>query len=118
MGTCRQKEREKIANILQDQFISSFSDPNNVKKEIPRIENSNTLLSDIDFDHKDIIKAIDERFNASSSCPAFSIPATVLKHCKVSLSKPLLLMWKKSFATGTVPAYYKKQLITPIYKKR
>ena len=85
-------------------------------KKIPAPENCDVSLTDIDFDCEDMVAAIDE-INGSSSCPDFSIPAPVLKHCKQVLSKPLCLMWKESFSTGVVPAYFKKQLITPVFKK-
>ena len=111
-----QTDRKIVADILQDQFTSSFSDPNYLHKKIPAPQNANTILSDISFNTEDIIKAIDE-IRASSSCPDFGTPAAILKRCKVPLSKPLYLMWNESLLTGKVPAYYKQQLITPVYKK-
>ena len=109
-------ERKEIADTLQNQFCSSFSSPTNPIKLIPSLHTPPVSLSDITFSTEDFIKAIDE-IDANSSCPDFSTPAIVLKKCKKSLCKPLYLMWKESFSTGVVPACYKQQLITPVYKK-
>ena len=101
---------------IADQFVSAFSDPNNPTKKLPSSKFPTSLLSDFSFDVKNMINAIDE-IDPNSACPDFSIPAKVLKNCKLSLAYPLFLMWKESLSTGVVPQFYKKQLITPIYKK-
>ena len=64
----------------------------------------------------DMVAAIDD-IDINASCPDFSIPAPVLKNCKHEVAVPLLIMWKHSLRLGKVPSFYKKQLITPIYKK-
>ena len=109
-------DRKLIADTLQNQFCSAFSNPNNPNKVVPDSQPSAISLSDVSFSQDDTIMAIDE-ININSSCPDFSIPARVLKNCKEALSKPLYLLWKESFSTGIVPAYYKQQIITPVYKK-
>ena len=81
-------ERKDIANSLQDQFCSSFSNPNNPSKSIPSNQTPSVTLSDISFSASGIIEAIDE-IDSNSSGPDFSIPAIVLKKCKLSLCKPL-----------------------------
>ena len=109
-------DRKQVADILQNQFVSAFSNPSNPKKALPSSANPSLTLADINFAEDDIIKAIDE-IDTNSSCPDYCTPAIVLKRCKSSLVKPLLMMWKESFSTGVVPNVYKKQLITPVYKK-
>ena len=109
-------DRKDIEDILQKQFESSFSNPNNPDTVLPPTTTPNSSLLDFSFTCEDFIKAIDE-VHASSSSPDFSVPAIVLKKCKYSLAKPLYLMWKESLNTGTVPAAYKSQLVTPVFKK-
>ena len=109
-------DRKEVADILQDQFCSSFSDPACQDKQLPLPSNPSASLGNISLTIGDIISAIDE-INASSSSPDFSIPAIVLKNCKHELSKPLLMMWQESFNTGKIPSSYKFQLISPVYKK-
>ena len=89
-------EKEVLANILQRQFVSSFSNPLNPDKVIPSLP-SRTIntLSDFSINYENIIGAIDE-IDINSSCPGYSIPAPVLKNCKHELAEPLLIMWKHS----------------------
>ena len=108
-------KRKDIADSLQDQFCSVFSNPNNPAKEVPSTQTPNASLSDISFRVEDIIEAID-KVDENASCPDFSIPAIVLKTCKHSLSKPLFIMWQDSLNCGIVPAHYKQQLVTPVHK--
>ena len=109
-------DRKVITDALQDQFCASFSDPTNGNKTIPISLNPKAFLSDIILTPDDFIHAIDE-INANSSTPDFAVPAIVLKNCKNSLCKPLYLMWRESLNSGVVPAFYKRQMITPTYKK-
>ena len=109
-------ESKQIADALQEQFCSTFSDSTNPNKQIPAACHPSSSLPTFRFDAADIISAIDE-INANSSCPGFSIPAVVLKKCKYALSKPLLMLWQESFNSGVVPSFYKQQLVTPVFKK-
>ena len=109
-------DRKEVADTLQDQFCSTFSNPACQVKQIPKPSNPLASLSNITLTTGDIISAIDE-INPNSSSPDFSIPAIVLKNCKHELSKPLLIMWQESFNTGIVPSSYKFQLVTPVHKK-
>ena len=109
---------KSIANILQDQFVTSFSNPSNPAKEIPPPSAKHPfLLSDISSSIEDIISAIDE-IDINASCPDNSLPAVVLKKCKFQLALPLHLMWHCSFQSGSIPSAYKKQLISPVFKKK
>ena len=108
---------KEMANILQKQFTSVFSDTSASCKVVPEIStNSVSQLQFINFSGADIIAAIDE-INENSSCADHNIPAIVLKKCKSVLCNPIKLLWQDSFATGQVPAFYKEQTIAPIYKK-
>ena len=106
-----------MADILQNQYTSVFSDPNSVKKKDPNILcDLSSTLEDFEFTKEDIIKAINE-IDENSACGENDIPATLIKKCKQELSHPLLLIWRDSLDYGYVPKPYKQQIITPVHKK-
>lgn len=112
---------QEIANLLQDQFLSVFSDPNSPSVKDPEFVNPS--LEDpfddesLSFTDADILEAIKEIKNDSAAGPD-GIPAIVLKSCSNELCKPIRLIWEQSINTGVVPSYYKKAHVTPLYKKR
>lgn len=106
-----------MADILQHQYTSVFSDPSSTTKKIPNIKlNIQSTLETIDFTCEDIEKAISE-IKETSACGEDDIPAVILKKCKEALSYPILLIWKDSLSSGYVPKTYKNQIVTPIHKK-
>ena len=111
-------DSKQIADILQEQFVSTFSDPLNPDKKVPPSINVSPgqSLSDVNLSLSDMVTAIDE-IDINSSCPDFSIPAPVLKNCKNELAVPMLSMWTESLKCGIVPTFYKKQVIAPVFKK-
>ena len=94
-----------MANILQKQYESVFSDPNRHDKILPNagISCSNPNISDIELSKEDIERAIDE-IDRDAATTENDIPASVLKECKNTLSYPIYLIWNKSFDTKTI--YY------------
>ena len=112
-----QSDPKAMADILQDQYTSVFSDPNSPNKRSPDLNiKCKHSLNDIKFNQADIIKAIDE-INENAACGEDDIPAIVLKNCKNILSYPIMHLWKQSMRTGCIPKIYKRQIITPIHKK-
>lgn len=112
-----QSDPKTMADILQDQYTSVFSDPDSPSKKSPNLNiDCECSLSDIQFNQEDIIKAIDE-INENSACGEEDIPAIVLKKCKHILSYPIMHLWEESMRTGYIPKIYKRQIITPIHKK-
>ena len=108
---------KKMADILQNQYSSVFSDPNSKCKAIPDLNlHLKTTISDINFSEKDIVKAINE-IKMNSACGEDDIPAIILKNCINTLSYPILRLWQDSFTHGYIPSQYKSQFITPIHKK-
>jgi hypothetical protein len=108
-----------MADILQKQYSSVFSDPLSAKKKKPKICKNckiNSTLENFDFTTEDIVKAINE-INEGSACGDEDIPAMILKKCKEVLSYPIFLLWKQSLNSGYVPKVYKNQIITPVHKK-
>ena len=111
-------DHKKIADLLQDQFVSVFSQPNlNFDSSscsiTPNIINP---LPPFSITIEEVVTAINE-IKSNSSCPRYAIPAKVLKDCKYTLSKPLKLFYEKSFLLGKVPDFYKFQQIIPLHKK-
>ena len=109
---------KKMANILQDQYVSVFSDPNSstIKDTTQHLPKPAFSISTINFSEKDLIDAIDD-MDSNAATSEDDIPAIVLKKCKRSLSKALLILWKSSLVSGMIPEYYKEQFVVPIHKK-
>ena len=104
--------------MLQNQFNSVFSIPKENTDQYTLPQNFNILhpLTDPIINKDTIIKSINQ-LKFSSTCPKYEIPAQIFKECKETLSKPLEILWSRSFESGVVPQEYKHQEITPTYKK-
>ena len=111
---------KEMADLLQDQFSSVYSNPNapGVKAATFASPEVGNLFDsyDISFTTDDILEAIGE-LKADSACGPDGIPAILIKSCKEELCKPIKMIWDKSLATGTVPEYYKKAFVSPLFKK-
>ena len=108
----------EMADILQKQYQSVFSNPAKQEKKLPDSTDSSSKssIADIEFSQEDIQNAIDE-IDRDAATTENDIPALVLKECKSTLSYPICLIWKKSFDSGIVPSNMKIQSINPIFKK-
>ena len=108
---------ESMSNILQKQFCSVFSNPNDPKKKFTDINAVyDEPLEDIIFTPKDIDDAIKKiKINTSSS--GDDIPAIVFNKCRIALNYPSLLIWQESLDTGFISPQFKYQVISPIHKK-
>jgi hypothetical protein len=117
-NTLRHRPKD-MANILQEQFYSVFSDPYSTDLQqtmgIPQGEHIATISS-INFTKEDIVLAIDELDNYAATAHE-DIPAKILKDCKHAISTPLAILWKWSMTHGAIPQELKAQYIAPIYKK-
>ena len=110
---------QRIADIFQDQFKSVFSTPltqSQLNHYSLSPSNVSSSISCFEVTQGEIIAAIDE-MKGNASCPTKDVPAQVFKQCKLVLSKPLFLIWKKSFLCGEIPNEYKNQMIIPVHKK-
>ena len=106
-----------MANILQQQYVSVFSDPNSPDvnyNDLPLA--TDECLDNFSFTPTDIEDAIDEMAK-HSSCGNDDIPAFILKECKHSLSYPIHKYWSESLISSQISPRYKAQLISPIFKK-
>ncbi len=109
-----------IANLLQKQFLSVFSDPS--KTHIPSALFSPPSVTHpftdemLEFSVSDIIKAIDDIKPDAASGPD-EIPVSLLKNCKEAIAFPIHLIWSHSITTGQVPSFYKFSHVFPLHKK-
>ena len=110
-----------MADALQDQFKSVFSDPDCISVDYHGHEdtannNNQPRIQSFYFTVQDIIKAIAEIKSLSSSGED-GITASLLKNCKDSLAYPIYLIWKNSFDSGFIHPTFLTQMITPVHKK-
>ena len=111
-----QTDPKIMADMLQHQYTSVFSDPNcPLKKSPPAKATTPCSLLDMNYTEEDVSKAIDE-MNINAGTSEDDIPARIYKNCKDSLLKPIHMIWSKSFADGKVPSALKIQHINPIHK--
>jgi len=110
----------QIANLLQKQFSSVFSNPSETDlsaAEFNRPEVAFPFGDDkLSFSRQDIINAIDD-IKLNSAAGPDAIPVCLLKNCKELLSEPIYLIWERSFEEGDIPSYYKTSYIAPLHKK-
>ena len=111
-------ERKELANILQQQFCSVYSDPNCPDTADPTFAVPPLISTDkeIVFTPDSIMEAISEIKLDSAPGPD-GIPAILLKRCASSLSVPIYLMWSESMSSGIVPSFYKTGNVSPLFKK-
>ena len=113
-------EPSSIADILQDQFCSVYSDPNSPLIQDPSFESPPITFEITDdmlyISTEDIVSAIKEIKPGSSAGPD-GIPATLLKNIPGAVAEPLALMWNSSLSHGVVPKFYKESRICPVHKK-
>ena len=111
-------ERKELANILQHQFCSVFSDPNCSSKTIPTFKVPPLISSDTEpvLTPDKIVEAISE-IKLDSAPGTDGIPAILLKRCATSLCVPIHLLWSESMSSCIVPSFYKTGFVSPLFKK-
>ena len=113
-------DRKKMADLLQSQFSSVFSDPNSPNVKDPSFPSPNVELpqeiEEFKITDDNILSAIKDIPSDSAPGPD-GIPTILLKNCAAEFCVPLRLIWEESFEQGCVPAFYKDTMITPLYKK-
>ena len=115
---CIVTDKKGIADTLQEQFCSVFSDPNCPDKVSPNFPFADVKSPDteVQVTKEDILEAIKDIKMDSAPGPD-GIPAILLKRCAESLSLPLQLLWSESMKTGLVPKFYKMGYVSPLHKK-
>ena len=111
-------ERKNLANILQTQFCSVFSDPNYPDKSMPEFDLPPITKPDVELVlTPELIEEAISEIKLDSAPGPDGMPAALLKRCAPSLSTPIHLLWSESMAEGSVPSYYKIGYVTPLFKK-
>ena len=106
-----------MSNILQDQYIKAFSNPDSGDQTQPMPDTTDVpVFDDVKITTKEIIAAIDEISPYSAPGPD-KIPAILIKECKNEIAPALTILWQKSLDTGQIPSELLKQTIIPIFKK-
>ena len=109
-------DSKEMANTLQQQYCSVFSNPNNPNVKNPEYDAVSCSLLNVEFSQEDIEWAIDQL--KSFSAPGIDeFPTILLKGCKKALSLPIYLIWRKSYDNGVINETFLTQLIAPIFKK-
>ena len=87
-----QQDPKKMADMLQDQYSSVFSDPEvQTDYNTDQPSEHNTTLENITFTCDDITSAIKE-IGEFSACGDDDIPSVILKNCAEDLSYPIMLI--------------------------
>ena len=111
---------KSIADILQRQFSSVYSDPSSCDIQFPNFSSPNIDFGmteeSLTFSKEDIVAAISEIKSNAAPGPD-EIPAMLLKNCAQSIAIPIGLIWQASMSSGVVPAYYKSSIVCPLHKK-
>ena len=110
------QDPKTMADILQRQYVSVFSDPSSPDLKDPKFAPSEFCIEDINFSTEDIIDAINE-IDPYSATSDQDILAKVIKECKENICVPIDIIWKRSFHSETIPPACKTQFISPIFKK-
>ena len=109
-------DKEK-ANCLND-FFSSISSINSSGVSLPDNLHmkTNKTISNIAFNEQDIIDVLSNLATNKSTGPD-GISQKILKETRYSISKPLLLLFKRSFNEGVYPRKWKFARVMPLFKK-
>ena len=113
-------DKQKMCDILQDNFISSFSTPTEPSAnttESPIGGMTEEILTSFSFSADEIIHAIKSISN-NAAAGKDGITPKILKECSFSLCRPLHMLWTKSLDSGTIPDACKHSIIVPIHKKK
>ena len=95
-------------------FRTVYSAPTSEKTFPIDVVNPNLLLS-LKTTASDV-KRILQNLDVTKATGADNIPARILKVCSEELSKPLALLFNRSFSLGRVPAQWKLANISPVHK--
>ena len=112
-----QHDDKIMADLLQEQFCSVFSNPNDPSKKYTDLDVTyDQPLDSVNITIEDVDKAL-KKLKSNSSAGDDDIPAILLKNCSSVLNQPLYLIWKHSLDNSFIHPRFKHQHIAPIHKK-
>ena len=105
-----------MANILQNQYKSVFTQPL-PNYDLPQNDEPTTqILEDFNLTIEEFTKEI-ESLSPSSAPGADGFPAILLLKTKNNIALPLQIIWRNILNKGVTPKLLKTGHITPVYKK-
>ena len=104
----------KVELFNRQFFRTVYSAPTSEKTFPIDVVNPNLLLSLKTTASE--VKRILQNFDVTKATGADNIPARILKVCSQELSKPLALLFNRSFSLGRVPVQWKLANILPVHK--
>lgn len=106
---------KEMADLLKCQYETVFSSPMKTSVYSEHAAEAQSRFDDVEFTEEDVVEAINELSQTSSSGPD-GIPAVYLKKCKMEIAKPLHMIWRKSLDLGITPTALLTAHIIPIHK--
>ena len=109
-----------MADILQNQFSSVFSNPHCPDIKEPSFPSPHITSPMTDYRitlTDDVITQAIKKIHADSSPGPDGIPVILLKNCSSELCVPIRMIWSESLDIGVVPQFYKQSYISPLFKK-
>ena len=104
------------ANLLQNQYIKVFSNPEDAKPNHEYADKCEAEINDINIYIKDVKDAIKDIPSFAAPGPD-KLPASVLKECADEIAEAIVMIWRRSLDTGEIPEMMKLQTIIPLFKK-
>jgi hypothetical protein len=110
-----------ICNAFSEYFKTSFLDPGtsttgNSLCNVQECTDSVSHIAGISVDNALVTKLL-LNLDPSKSAGPDQVPALYYINCAKALTKPISLLFRRSFAESTVPAIWKSAFITPVIKK-
>ena len=105
-----------MANLLNDYFVSVFTNESPVSDCVSFLSETETLLGDVNFS-VDVVCDRLQVLNPNKSPGPDGIHPRVLHSCRDVLALPLSIIFSKCFNYGFVPQDWRIANVTPIFKK-
>ena len=100
------------ANMFNDYFFEQFSNESTYDVDIDFSDD----MFDIDFSCTRVKQFLDN-ISINKAPGPDGIHGCVLKYCSISLCRPLSIIFRLSYNTGSIPAEWKSANIVPVHKK-
>ena len=106
---------DHIANAFAEHFQSCYSDHDNIDLGCSSGVDFSNLLSFHCFTEDEILVKM-QNLNTSKKGGPDGIHPILLKNCRLSLARPLCMLFQRSFVTGIFPDIWKYSILVPIFK--
>ena len=105
---------EETSDIMNQKFQEVFTNTEGITPPaVTHVTEAKLEICDIDLDEVAAVKGL----KTPSAPGPDGVHPIMLKECALSLSKPLLYIFKKSMKSGDLPRDWKQANVTPIFKK-